>query len=351
MQEKSVSSNDFNPVKHFKPSVYLSEANAESDSENVSEKEPRNNWQLSELQSLYQKPLMDLLLQAQNIHRQNFEPNQIQVSTLMSIKTGACPEDCAYCPQSGHYNTGLEKEQLVALNRVIEAAKEAKANGATRFCMGAAWKTPNAKGFPLVLQMVESVKALGMETCATLGMLNQQQTQALKEAGLDYYNHNLDTSEEYYDQIITTRTYADRLETLSQVQDAGIKVCAGGILGMGESTTDRLNLLRTLANLKEHPQSVPINQLIPIKGTPLENSESVDTFEFIRMIAIARIIMPQSYVRLSAGRESMSDEMQALCFMAGANSIFYGNKLLTADNPENEKDQRLFDRLGLVFEK
>ncbi|MDH5434610.1 MAG: biotin synthase BioB, partial [Gammaproteobacteria bacterium] len=254
MQEKSVSSNDFNPVKHFKPSVYLSEAIVKSDSENVSEKESRNNWQLSELQSLYQKPLMDLLLQAQNIHRENFEPNEIQVSTLMSIKTGACPEDCAYCPQSGHYNTGLEKEQLIALNRVVEAAKEAKANGATRFCMGAAWKTPNAKGFPLVLQMVESVKALGLETCATLGMLNQEQTLALKDAGLDYYNHNLDTSEEYYDQIITTRTYADRLETLSQVQDAGIKVCAGGILGMGESTSDRLNLLRTLANLKQHPQ-------------------------------------------------------------------------------------------------
>jgi len=310
----------------------------------------KNNWSRSEIQAFYDLPMNDLLFMAQSIHRQYFEPNQIQASTLMSIKTGACPEDCAYCPQSGHYNTGLSKEQLVALEEVIGNAKKAKKAGATRFCMGAAWRSPRGKDFPVVLEMVKEVKQLGMETCVTLGMLSNEQAHQLKEAGLDYYNHNLDTSEEYYDQIITTRTFADRLDTLAHVRDAGMKVCAGGILGMGESLDDRLGLLQALANLPEHPQSVPINQLIAVKGTPLQDAKAIDSFEFIRMVAVARIIMPQSYVRLSAGRENMSDEMQAMCFFAGANSIFYGEKLLTTDNPDIDHDRNLFERLGIVPE-
>jgi len=307
----------------------------------------RHDWQLAEIQALYQMPMNDLLFRAQAVHRQNFEPNRVQTSTLMSIKTGACPEDCAYCPQSGHYNTGLSKEQLVAIDEVIRAAKNAKRTGATRFCMGAAWRSPRGKDFPAVLEMVKAVKALGLETCVTLGMLSEQQTQQLKQAGLDYYNHNLDTSAEYYDQIISTRTFADRLDTLAKVRDAGINVCAGGILGMGESLTDRLGLLKELANLPQHPQSVPINQLIAVKGTPLQDAERLDPFEFIRMIALARIMLPASYVRLSAGRENMSDEMQAMCFFAGANSIFYGEKLLTTENPDINHDQQLFERLGI----
>jgi len=310
----------------------------------------RNNWDLSEIKGLYDLPMNDLIFKAQIIHRQNFNPNQVQTSTLMSIKTGACPEDCAYCPQSGHYNTGLSREQLVALEEVIHSAKKAKETGATRFCMGAAWRSPRAKDFPVVLQMVKEVKQLGMETCMTLGMLNNDQAHQLKKAGLDYYNHNLDTSEAYYDQIITTRTFADRLDTLTHVRDAGMKVCAGGILGMGESLDDRLGLLQALANLPEHPQSVPINQLIPVKGTPLQDAKSIDCFDFIRMIAVARIIMPKSYVRLSAGRENMSDEMQAMCFLAGANSVFYGEKLLTTDNPDVDHDINLFARLGITPE-
>ena len=307
----------------------------------------RNNWAISEVQELYDLPMNDLLFMAQSIHRQHFDPNKIQTSTLMSIKTGACPEDCAYCPQSGHYNTGLSKEQLVAIDEVIKNARNAKRTGATRFCMGAAWRSPRGKDFPVVLEMIKAVKGLGLETCVTLGMLNEDQTQQLKQAGLDYYNHNLDTSAEYYDQIITTRTFQDRLDTLSKVRDAGINVCAGGILGMGESLKDRLGLLKELANLPQHPQSVPINQLIAVKGTPLENAASLDSFEFIRMIAVARIMMPESYVRLSAGRESMSDEMQAMCFFAGANSIFYGEKLLTTENPDMDHDLQLFSRLGV----
>jgi biotin synthase len=310
----------------------------------------KNNWQMSEINAFYQLPMNDLLFKAHSVHRQYFNPNQVQTSTLMSIKTGACPEDCAYCPQSGHHNTGLSKEQLVALDKVIESAKQAKATGATRFCMGAAWRSPRGKDFPAVLEMVRQVKSMGLETCVTLGMLNADQTNQLKHAGLDYYNHNLDTSEAYYDQIITTRTFSDRLDTLSLVREAGINVCAGGILGMGESLQDRLGLLMALANLPEHPQSVPINQLIKVKGTPLENAEELSSFEFIRMIAVARIIMPKSYVRLSAGRESMSDEMQAMCFFAGANSIFYGEKLLTTDNPDIEHDMRLFKQLGITPE-
>ncbi|MET1256913.1 biotin synthase BioB [Aliikangiella maris] len=307
----------------------------------------RHDWQVSEIQALYNLPMNDLLFKAQAVHRQNFEPNKVQASTLMSIKTGACPEDCAYCPQSGHYNTGLSKEQLVALDEVIKAARNAKRSGATRFCMGAAWRSPRGKDFPVVLEMVKAVKEMGLETCVTLGMLNDDQAQQLKTAGLDYYNHNLDTSAEYYSQIITTRTFQDRLETLTRVRDAGINVCAGGILGMGETLRDRLSLIKELANLPEHPQSVPINQLIAVKGTPLEDAESLDPFEFIRMIAVARIVMPKSYVRLSAGRESMSDEMQAMCFFAGANSIFYGDKLLTTDNPDMNHDLELFKRLGI----
>lgn len=310
----------------------------------------KNNWSRSELKALYDMPMNDLLFKAQSIHRQNFEPNQIQTSTLMSIKTGACPEDCAYCPQSGHHNTGLSKEQLVALEEVVSNAKKAKQAGATRFCMGAAWRSPRGKDFSVVLEMVKEVKQLGMETCVTLGMLNNEQAHQLKDAGLDYYNHNLDTSEEYYEQIITTRTFADRLDTLNHVRDAGMKVCAGGILGMGESLNDRLGLLQALANLPEHPQSVPINQLIAVKGTPLQDAKEIDNFEFIRMVAVARIIMPNSYVRLSAGRENMPDEMQAMCFFAGANSIFYGEKLLTTDNPDIDHDKNLFRRLGIVRE-
>ncbi len=310
----------------------------------------RNDWSHLELKAFYNLPMNDLLFNAHSIHRQNFEPNQIQTSTLMSIKTGACPEDCAYCPQSGHHNTGLSKEQLVALEEVVANAKKAKLAGATRFCMGAAWRSPSAKDFPVVLEMVKEVKQLGMETCVTLGMLSNEQAHQLKDAGLDYYNHNLDTSQEYYDQIITTRTFGDRLNTLNHVRDAGMKVCAGGILGMGESLDDRLGLLQALANLPQHPQSVPINQLIAVKGTPLQDAKAIDCFEFIRMVAIARIIMPKSYVRLSAGRENMSDEMQAMCFFAGANSIFYGEKLLTTDNPDIDQDNNLFKRLGIVTE-
>ncbi len=310
----------------------------------------RNDWKTSEISKLFHMPLNDLLFKAHTIHRENFNPNEVQTSTLMSIKTGACPEDCAYCPQSGHYNTGLSKEQLVALDEVIKAAKSAKETGATRFCMGAAWKSPSGKDFPVVLEMVKAVKELELETCVTLGKLSKEQTLALKTVGLDYYNHNLDTSKEYYEQIITTRTFDDRLDTLEMVRDAGINVCSGGILGMGETEKDRLSLLQSLANLPEHPQSVPINQLIAVKGTPLENAKAITPFEFIRMIAVARIMMPKSYVRLSAGRENMSDEMQAMCFFAGANSIFYGDKLLTTDNPETDKDKQLFFALGITPE-
>ena len=310
----------------------------------------RNDWEIREISKLFHMPLNDLLFKAHTIHRKNFNPNEVQTSTLMSIKTGACPEDCAYCPQSGHYNTGLSKEQLVALDEVIKAAKAAKDTGATRFCMGAAWKSPSGKDFPVVLEMVKAVKDLELETCVTLGKLSKEQTQALKDVGLDYYNHNLDTSREYYQQIITTRTFDDRLDTLEMVRDAGINVCSGGILGMGETEKDRLSLLQSLANLPEHPQSVPINQLIAVKGTPLENAKAITSFEFIRMIAVARIMMPKSYVRLSAGRENMSDEMQAMCFFAGANSIFYGDKLLTTDNPETDKDIQLFSALGITPE-
>ncbi len=307
----------------------------------------RHDWTLEQVEALFNLPFNDLLFHAQSIHRRHFNPNEVQTSTLLSIKTGACPEDCAYCPQSGHYNTGLSKEQLMAIEEVLENARKARETGATRFCMGAAWRSPREKDFPVVLEMIKGVKALGMETCVTLGMLNEEQTEALKEAGLDYYNHNLDTSKDYYDQIITTRSFQDRLDTLKRVRDAGINVCSGGIIGMGETESDRYGLLMELANMSEHPQSVPINMLVAVAGTPLENVEKLDPIDFIRTIATARIMMPKSYVRLSAGREDMSEETQALCFFAGANSIFYGEKLLTTPNPKQNSDQALFDKLGI----
>ena len=307
----------------------------------------RHDWTPAEVLALFKLPFNDLLFQAQSVHRQYFDPNRVQVSTLLSIKTGACPEDCKYCPQSGHYNTGLDKEKLMEVEKVLQAAADAKAIGSTRFCMGAAWKHPSAKDMPYVLKMVEGVKALGLETCMTLGKLTQEQTEALAQAGLDYYNHNLDTSPEFYGNIITTRTYSERLQTLAYVRDAGMKICSGGILGMGESLEDRAGLLIQLANLPEHPESVPINNLVQVEGTPLHGSEPLDAFEFVRAIAVARVLMPRSMVRLSAGREDMSDETQALCFLAGANSIFLGDKLLTTTNPLPDSDMALLDKLGV----
>ena len=307
----------------------------------------RHDWQHEEVAILFALPLNDLLFKAHSIHRQNFDANQVQVSTLLSIKTGACPEDCAYCPQSARYDTKLEKEKLMEVEAVIEKAKAAKAAGSDRFCMGAAWRSPRAKDMPYVIAMVKGVKDLGMETCMTLGMLDEEKSSQLANAGLDYYNHNLDTSPEYYSDIITTRTYSDRLETLQNVRDSGMKVCSGGIVGMGEQEKDRIGLLRQLANLPQHPESVPINQLVKVAGTPLEAEGDLDPFEFIRTIAAARIMMPKSYVRLSAGREDMSEEMQAMCFFAGANSIFYGECLLTTPNPAANKDQDLFRKLGI----
>ncbi len=311
----------------------------------------RHDWRLDEAVALFDLPFNDLMFKAQTVHRQYFDANTVQVSTLLSIKTGGCPEDCKYCPQSSRYNTGLNKEALMAVEQVLEEAHKAKAQGATRFCMGAAWKNPKARDMPQLLAMVREVKALGLETCMTLGMLDAHQAQALGEAGLDYYNHNLDTSPEFYGDIITTRTYADRLNTLDHVRAAGMKVCSGGIVGMGEARRDRAGLLLQLANMKQHPESVPINLLVKVEGTPLENVEDLDSFEFIRTVAVARILMPASHVRLSAGRTKMNDQMQALCFMAGANSIFYCDKLLTTANPESSDDMKLFARLGLKAER
>ena len=309
--------------------------------------ELRHDWTIDEIEALFALPFNDLIFRAQAIHREHFDPNAVQVSTLLSIKTGACPEDCAYCPQSAKYETELEKERLLPLDEVMAAAKAARDNGASRFCMGAAWRNPTDKNLEKVVEMIEGVKSLGMETCVTLGMLEDRQAKRLKDAGLDYYNHNLDTSPEFYGNIITTRDYRDRLDTLEHVRDAGIHVCSGGILGMGESVRDRASMLRQLANLPQHPESVPINNLVQVEGTPLAGTDKLDPFDFVRTIAVARILMPTSFVRLSAGRPDMNDEMQALCFFAGANSIFYGEKLLTTDNPEAEHDRRLFERLGL----
>lgn len=310
----------------------------------------RHDWSRNEVRALFELPFMDLLFRAQTVHRAHFDANTVQVSTLLSIKTGACPEDCKYCSQSGHYDTGLDKEKLLAIQKVIEEAQNAKDKGASRFCMGAAWRSPREKDMPYVLEMVKQVKSLGLETCMTLGMLSGEQAQQLAEAGLDYYNHNLDTSPEHYGKIITTRTYEDRLNTLSHVREAGIKVCCGGIVGLGEAREDRIGLLMQLANLPVHPESVPINMLVKIEGTPLGDVDDLDPFEFVRTVAIARLLMPASHVRLSAGRETMNDEMQALCFLGGANSIFYGEKLLTTPNPEAAHDRQLFARLGINTE-
>jgi biotin synthase len=311
----------------------------------------RNDWTLKEIRALFALPFNDLVFRAQTVHREHFDPNQVQVSTLLSIKTGACAEDCSYCSQSAKYDTGLEREKLLPLEEVVEAAQAAKAKGSSRFCMGAAWRNPTDKNLDKVIEMITAVRGLGMETCVTLGMLTGPQAARLRDAGLDYYNHNLDTSPEFYGNVITTRTFQDRLDTLNFVRDAGINVCSGGILGMGESGTDRARMLQELANLPQHPESVPINMLVQVEGTPLHGSEELDPLEFVRSIAVARILMPSSYVRLSAGRTDMSDETQALCFLAGANSIFYGERLLTTDNPGADHDQALFERLGINIEK
>ena len=296
---------------------------------------------------IYAKPFPELMFLAQQAHREHFDPTDVQLSTLLNIKSGACPEDCGYCPQSARFKTGLEVEPLMDVENVVKAAAEAKAAGATRFCMGAAWRSPKPRQMEQVTQMVSAVKELGMETCMTLGMLEEDQAKQLKQAGLDYYNHNIDTSESYYPEIISTRTFADRLDTLDSVRKAGISVCSGGIVGMGETTDDRLAMLVTLANMAPPPDSVPINQLVPVPGTPLENAESVDELDFVRIIATARILMPASVVRLSAGRGSMSEATQALCFLAGANSIFYGDKLLTTENSEEDADRALLHKLGM----
>jgi len=311
----------------------------------------RNDWSRAEIETLYQQPLMDLLFQAQQVHRQYFDANAVQVSTLLSIKTGKCPEDCKYCSQSAHYDSKLEAEKRIAVEKVIQEAKEALASGSSRFCMGAAWRNPHERDMPYVLDMVREVKALGLETCMTLGMLNASQAERLKDAGLDYYNHNLDTSREYYSHIISTRSFDDRLDTLDHVRQAGLKVCSGGIVGLGESHNDRIGLLFELSTLPIHPESVPINMLVPIEGTPMADVEKLDVIEWIRTIAVARILMPKSYIRLSAGRESLADSDQALAFMAGANSIFSGEKLLTTPNTAKGRDQQLFEKLGLVAEQ
>jgi biotin synthase len=309
--------------------------------------EVRRDWSLAEVRELFALPFADLIYHAQRVHRANFDPNAVQISTLLSIKTGACPEDCGYCSQSIRFDTGLKAEPLMQLDEVLEKARIAKAHGATRFCMGAAYRSPKAKQLHQIAEMVKAVRELGMETCATLGMLTPEQACELKAAGLDYYNHNLDTSAAHYDKVVTTRTYQDRLDTLEAVRQAGINVCCGGILGLGESEQDRAELLHTLATLPEHPQSVPINQLMQVRGTPLYGSEKPGPLDFVRVIAVARLIMPRSYVRLSAGRSDMSDETQALCFLAGANSIFYGDRLLTTENPGEHHDRTLFERLGV----
>ncbi|MDR2226150.1 MAG: biotin synthase BioB [Providencia sp.] len=308
-------------------------------------------WTIKQANELFSMPFFELLFQAQQTHRQHFDPQQVQVSTLLSIKTGACPEDCKYCAQSARYKTGLETERLMEVQQVLESAKKAKQAGSTRFCMGAAWRNPKERDMPYLEMMVKEVKSLGMETCMTLGMIDDTQAQRLAEAGLDYYNHNLDTSPEYYGNIITTRTYQDRLDTLGNVRNAGIKVCSGGILGLGEKVSDRAALLVQLANLPKPPESVPINMLMKVEGTPMADNEDVDAFDFIRTIAVARIMMPTSYVRLSAGREYMNEQTQALCFMAGANSVFYGCKLLTTPNPDENKDLALFRKLDINPER
>jgi len=312
--------------------------------------ETRHDWSIDEIATLLSLPFNDLLFRAQSVHRAHFDPNRVQVSTLISIKTGACPEDCGYCSQSAEHATGLERERLLPVAEVVAAARAARESGATRFCMGAAWRSPTDRNLDLVVAMIEGVRDLGLETCVTLGMLTEHQVGRLAAAGLDYYNHNLDTSPEFYGQVITTRTFQDRLDTLERVRRAGIRLCSGGILGMGESRRDRASMLRQLANLPQHPESVPINLLVQVEGTPLFGTDELDPFEFVRTIAAARLLMPRSHVRLSAGRSAMSDELQALCLLAGANSIFYGERLLTTPNADTERDRRLFERLGIAFE-
>ncbi|VFP84644.1 Biotin synthase (plasmid) [Candidatus Erwinia haradaeae] len=308
-------------------------------------------WTTKQATALFDQPFCDLLFKAQEVHRQYFQPNKIQMSTLLSIKTGSCPEDCKYCPQSARYSTGLENERLIHLQQVLDAARAAQNAGSTRFCMGAAWKNPHDRDMPLLEEMIKGVKKMGLETCMTLGMLEDEQAYRLAEAGLDFYNHNLDTSPEYYSSVVTTRSYQNRLDTLNAVRQAGIKICSGGIVGLGESIDDRAGLLVQLANLPKPPESVPINMLVKVPGTPLSTNNDVDPFDFIRTIAVARIMMPRSYVRLSAGREKMNEQTQALCFMAGANSIFYGCKLLTTANPEEDRDLSLFRKLGMTSER
>lgn len=308
----------------------------------------RANWQVDEVLELFAMPFNDLIFKASSIHRQNHNPNAVQISTLLSIKTGGCPENCKYCPQSAHYDTGLAKENLMAVDKIVEVAKQAKQSGASRFCMGAAWRSLHDRDVEKICDIVKAVKDVGVETCMTLGMLTDSQSKKLKEAGLDYYNHNIDSSEEFYSEIISTRNFADRINTLKNVREAGLNVCSGGIVGMGETREDRAKMLIILANLPKQPESVPINMLVKVKGTPLENLPQFDQFEFVRTIAVARIMMPKSAVRLSAGREEMNEQTQALCFLAGANSIFYGEKLLTTANPEAQKDQELFSKLGIV---
>ena len=311
----------------------------------------RSNWTFNEALKIYNKSFNELLYKAQTIHRNNFSNSKVQMSTLLSVKTGSCPEDCAYCPQSAHHNTNLEKEKLISLEKVKEAALKAKQAGSTRFCLGAAWRSPTDKDLDVVCEMIKEVSGLGMETCVTLGMLKAYQAKRLAEAGLDFYNHNIDTSEEYYSEIISTRNFDDRLNTLENVRKANLKVCCGGILGMGETVDDRIKMLITLANLPKHPESVPLNQLIKIPGPPLEKEKDLDPIELIKTIALARILMPHSYVRLSAGRTEMSESTQALAFLAGANSIFQGDILLTAENPGKTKDTKLFKKLGIVSEE
>ena len=310
----------------------------------------RHDWTLPEVEGLFALSFNDLLFRAQAVHRRHFDPNAVQVSTLLSIKTGACPEDCKYCPQSARYHTGLKAEKLMEVEDVVAKAKIARDAGATRFCMGAAYRNPKDKDLEQIAEIVKGVRGLGMETCATLGMLTREQAEKLADAGLDYYNHNIDSSAEYYREIISTRTFQDRLDTLAHVREAGMHVCCGGIVGMGEGREDRAKMLHTLATLPQHPESVPINQLVQVEGTPLFGSDALDPFDFVRVIAVARILMPKAHVRLSAGRSEMHDEMQALAFFAGANSIFYGEKLLTTGNPDMEKDRQLFARLGLHAE-
>ena len=307
----------------------------------------QQDWQVEEVLKLFSMPFSDLIFKASNLHRKVHNPNEVQISTLLSIKTGACPENCKYCPQSAHYNTGLEKESLMAIEKILESAESAKKAGASRFCMGAAWRSLHDRDVEKICEIVEAVKETGLETCMTLGMLTDSQSKKLKEAGLDYYNHNIDSSEEFYSEIISTRNFSDRLNTLKNVREAGLNVCSGGIVGMGEKREDRAKMLIVLANLPKQPESVPINMLVKVKGTPLENVANLDPFEFIRTIAVARIMMPKTKVRLSAGREEMNEQTQALCFLAGANSIFYGEKLLTTQNPQTQKDQDLFEKLGI----